>query len=83
MQCFSFAPGTHIKILSLVWNQVAICPHSVPLLACATSFSFSWQWHYPHRDAEDPYKDVVWRRFFKSPLDCKEIKPVNRKGNQS
>ena len=24
-----------------------------------------------------------WRRLLKSPLDCKEIKPVNPKGNQS
>ena len=24
-----------------------------------------------------------WRRLFGSPLDCKEIKPVNPKGNQS
>ena len=23
-----------------------------------------------------------WRRLFESPLDCKEIKPVNPKGNQ-
>ena len=24
-----------------------------------------------------------WRRLLKSPLDCKDIKPVNPKGNQS
>ena len=26
---------------------------------------------------------LCWRRLFGSPLDCKEIKPVNPKGNQS
>ena len=26
---------------------------------------------------------VVWEKTLESPLDCKEIKPVNPKGNQS
>ena len=31
----------------------------------------------------DAFKLWCWRRFLKSPLDFKEIKPVNNKGNQS
>ena len=30
----------------------------------------------------DAFELWCWRRLFKSPLDCKEIKPVNPKGNQ-
>ena len=30
----------------------------------------------------DAFKLWCWRRLLKSPLDCKEIKPVNPKGNQ-
>ena len=31
----------------------------------------------------DAFELRCWRRLLKSPLDCKEIKPVNPKGNQS
>ena len=31
----------------------------------------------------DAFELRCWRRVFKSPLDSKEIKPVNPKGNQS
>ena len=31
----------------------------------------------------DAFKLWCWRRLLKSPLDCKEIQPVNPKGNQS
>ena len=30
----------------------------------------------------DPSELWCWRRLFKSPLDSKEIKPINPKGNQ-
>ena len=31
----------------------------------------------------DAFELWCWRRTLESPLDCKEIKPVNPKGNQS
>ena len=31
----------------------------------------------------DAFEMWCWRKLFESPLDCKEIKPVNPKGNQS
>ena len=31
----------------------------------------------------DAFETWCWRRLLKSPLDCKEIKPVSPKGNQS
>ena len=30
----------------------------------------------------DAFKLWYWRRLLESPLDCKEIQPVNSKGNQ-
>ena len=30
----------------------------------------------------DAFEMWCWRKLFESPLDCKEIKPVNPKGNQ-
>ena len=31
----------------------------------------------------DAFELWCWRSLFENPLDCKEIKPVNSKGNQS
>ena len=31
----------------------------------------------------DAFELWCWRRLFESPLDCKEIQPVHRKGDQS
>ena len=31
----------------------------------------------------DAFEQRCWRRLFESPLDCKEIQPINPKGNQS
>ena len=49
--------------------------------------SHVWMWELDHKEGWAPKNwclwTVVWRRLLKSPLDCKEIKPVNPKGNQS
>ena len=49
--------------------------------------SHVWMWELDHKEGWAPKNwclwIVVWRRPLKSPLDCKEIKPVNPKGNQS
>ena len=37
----------------------------------------------PERQRIDACELWCWRRLLKSPLDCKEIKPVSSKGNQS
>ena len=41
----------------------------------------SWITHKAERQRTDAFELWCWRRL-KSPLDCKEIKPVNPKGNQ-
>ena len=52
------------------------------------SYGFSsrhvWMWELDHtEDGGDAFKLWCLRRLLKSPLDCKEIKAVNPKGNQS
>ena len=53
------------------------------------SYGFSpvWIWELDHKEGWVPYNwcflIVVLEKTLESPLDCKEIKPVNPKGNQS
>ena len=55
------------------------------------SYSFSnshvWVWELDHKEGWMPkkwcFRTVVLEKTLESPLDCKEIKPVNPKGNQS
>ena len=42
----------------------------------------SWTINKAERQRIDAFELWCWRRLLKSPLDCKEIKPVNPKGNQ-
>ena len=42
----------------------------------------SWTIKKAERRRTDASKLGCWRRLLKSPMDCKEIKPVNSKGNQ-
>ena len=43
----------------------------------------SWAIKKAERQRTDAFELWYWRRLLKSPLDCKEIQPVNPKGNQS
>ena len=43
----------------------------------------SWSIKKAERQRIDTFELWCWRRLLKSPLDCKEIKQVNPKGNQS
>ena len=55
------------------------------------SYGFSssqvWMWQLDHKESWVPknwcFWTVVWEKTFENPLGCKEIKPVNLKGNQS
>ena len=48
---------------------------------------FGWMWELDHKESWVPknwcFWTVVLDKTLESPLDCKEIKPVNPKGNQS
>jgi len=49
--------------------------------------SLVWMWELDHKESWAPkhwcFWTVVFQKTLESPLDCKEIQPVNRKGNQS
>ena len=51
------------------------------------SSSHVWMWELDHKEGWGPknwcYRTVVLEKTLESPLDSKEIKPVNPKGNQS
>ena len=49
--------------------------------------SHEWMWGFDHKEGWAPknwcFHTVVLEKTLENPLDCKEIKPVNPKGNQS
>ena len=49
--------------------------------------SHVWMWELNHKETWATknwwFWTVVWEKTLESPLDCKEINPVNSKGNQS
>ena len=48
------------------------------------SSSHKWMWKLDHKESWAPKNwTVVLEKTLESPLDCKESKPVNPKGNQS
>ena len=51
------------------------------------SSSHVWMWELDYKESWEPKNWCVWtvvlEKTLESPLDCKEIKPVNPKGNQS
>ena len=59
--------------------------------SCSQSYSFSsshvWMWELDHKESWEPknlwFWTVVLEKTLESPLDYKEIKPVNPKANQS
>ena len=55
--------------------------------SCDFSSSCVWMWELDHTEGWTPknwcFRTVVLEKTLESPLDCKEIRPVNPKGNQS
>ena len=55
--------------------------------SCGFSSSHVWMWELDHEESWAPknwcFWTVVLEKTLESPLDCKEIQPVNPKGNQS
>ena len=63
-------------------------PTKVCLVKALVFFSnHVWMWELEHKESWVPqnwcFWTVVLEKTLESPLDCKEIKPVNPKGNQS
>ena len=55
--------------------------------SCGFSSSHVWMWELDHKEGWAPKNWCFWivvlKKTLENPLDCKKIKPVNPKGNQS
>ena len=72
----------HIKKLSHYFANRGLSSQSYGF-----SGSHVWMWELDYKESWVPknwsFQTVVLEKTFKSSLDCKEIQPVNPKGNQS
>ena len=75
-------PRQHIDKLSYHFADKG--PYSQ---SCGFSSSYVWMWEFDHKEGwalkNWCFWTVVLEKTLESSLDCKEIKPVNPKGNQS
>ena len=71
----------------LKWQQRYFADKGPCSQSCGFSSSHVWIWELDHKESWAPknwgFWTVVLEERLESPLDCKEIKPVNPKGNQS
>ena len=81
--------GNFTYIYDLLQHMTYITlPTKVHLVkAMVFSSSHVWMWELDYKESWAPknwrFWTVVLKKTLESPLDCKEIKPVNCKGNQS
>ena len=75
-------PRQHIKKQRHYFADIGLSSQSYGF-----SSSHVWMWELDHKESWLPknwcFWTVVLEKTLESPLDCKEIKPVNPKGNQS
>ena len=74
---------------SILTSRAITLPTKVHLVKAMFFFSSShvWKWELDSKESWVPrhwwYWTVVLKKTLESPLDCKEIQPVHRKGDQS
>ena len=72
---------------SVLKSRDIILPTKVCIVETGFSSSHVWMWELDHKEGWVPknwcFWTVVLKKTLESPLDCKEIKLVSRKGNQS
>ena len=79
-----------LSIFSFLGNQMLFTQTNYNKGPSSQNYGFSsshvWMWELDHKEGWVPknwcFWTVVLEMTFQSPLDCKEIKPVNPKGNQ-
>ena len=75
-------PRKHIKKQRHYFSNKGLSSQSY-----VSSCSNVWMWELNNKESWAPKNWVFWpvvlEKTFESPLDCKEFKPVNPKGNQS
>ena len=76
-----------INLDSILKKRDITLPTKVGLVKAMAFFSSHvWMWELDYKESWAPMNWCFWtvmlEKTLKSPLDCKEIKPVNPKGNQ-
>ena len=73
--------------LGVNWNRDWICEELKALMQLGFSSSHIQMWELGHKEGWGPKNGYFWigvlEKTLESPLDCKEIKPINPKENQS
>ena len=68
-------------------REITLLTNVYIVKAMVFSSSHVWMWELNHKEGWVPknwcFRTVVLEKTLESPLDCKEIKPVHPKGNQS
>ena len=76
-----------ISVFWIYWNLFVVANKLLYSQSCGFSSSHIQMWELGHKEDWAPknccVQTVVLEKTLESPLDCKEIKPVNPKGNQS
>ena len=87
-RCLYLGRNVMTNLDSILKNRDITLPTKVHLVkAMVFSNSHVWMWELDHKESWVPknrcFQTVVLEKTLESPLDCKEIKPVNPNGNQS
>ena len=68
-------------------RDITLATNVLLLKAYGFSSGHVWMWELDHKEGWAPKSRCFWtvvlKKTLESPLDCKEIKPINPKGNQS
>ena len=86
-RCLLFGRKAMTNLDSVLKNRDITLPTKVHLVSHGFSSSHIWMWELDHKKDWAPknwcFWTVVLEKTLESPLDCKKIKPVHPKGNQS
>ena len=76
-----------VKLMRVQENRHHFADQGLHSQSCGFSSSHVWLWEWDHKESwalkNWCFRTVVMEKTLESPLDCKEIKPVHPKGDQS
>ena len=79
---------SRVRLVLTPWTAAYQAPATWPQSPKSYDFSSSheWMWELDHKKSREPKNWCLWtavlEKTLESPLDCKDIKPINPKGNQ-
>ena len=86
-RCLLLGRKVMTNLDSILKSRDITLPTKVHLVKAMVSSNHVWMWELDYKESWVPknwsFWTVVLEKTLKSPLDCKEIKPVNPKGDQS